>query len=166
MTECTSMQNWYCKSKWTINIRQVIQINKMFMIRSLLFTINHCQILHEDEGPSFNCRCVYKWHSNLVPHLLLHCLLAWKLWASIFPWFGVEWDVSDEVLELLHWWRGTKVRNRRKLRKRIVCYPMRPSWQEGNFVQNPDVSSVFQCVRLLPVRFSTYQCISWDLSLI
>lgn len=45
--------------------------------------------------------------AELVPHLLLHCSMAYQLWVLIFYMFGHQvWVQHGTIQEVLHSWRG------------------------------------------------------------
>lgn len=39
-----------------------------------------------------------------VDHLLLHCLVANRLWRVVLNWFRVHWVIPNTVKEALHTW--------------------------------------------------------------
>ncbi len=43
------------------------------------------------------CRC----NGESLDRLLLHCSMARVLWNFVFQSFGIEWVISEEVMELL-----------------------------------------------------------------
>jgi hypothetical protein len=44
--------------------------------------------------------------SESIDHLLLHCEVARDLWATVFHLFGIEWVMTQWVVELLASWRN------------------------------------------------------------
>ena len=43
------------------------------------------------------CKC----NSETIDHLLIHCLLAMDLWATVLSLFGESWVMPKSVVELL-----------------------------------------------------------------
>ena len=56
-----------------------------------------------------NWCCMCKLDGESVAHLLIHCLVAGELWASLISWFGVAWVFLQNVIEILDYWQGAKV---------------------------------------------------------
>jgi hypothetical protein len=42
-----------------------------------------------------------KKNGESIDHLLLRCEVARDLWALVFHFFGIEWVMSQQVVELL-----------------------------------------------------------------
>jgi hypothetical protein len=45
-----------------------------------------------------------KKHGKSVDHLLLHCDVARIVWSSFYRFFGVEWVMPSNVVDLLSAW--------------------------------------------------------------
>ena len=45
-------------------------------------------------------------HGWIVPHMLLYCVVAHKLWSWSFACFGIIWVIAYFVMELLACWMG------------------------------------------------------------
>lgn len=62
---------------------------------------------------------MFVWHRyviqcNLFPYAFFFFPLAWELWTVVLSWFGIQWAMSRNVMELLIAWRGGRVGMRRK----------------------------------------------------
>ena len=49
-----------------------------------------------------------------IPHLLLHCRVAYQLWTVALAVFGMVWVQPGTVTEVIWSWRGGRVGQRRK----------------------------------------------------
>jgi hypothetical protein len=45
-------------------------------------------------------------HSETVSHILMHCLVAWKLWNKIVAWRGLSWVMPYALDDLQCQWLG------------------------------------------------------------
>ena len=48
------------------------------------------------------CSC----HGESADHLLLHCSMAGVLWSFVFRSLGIEWVVSEQVVDFLFGWHN------------------------------------------------------------
>jgi hypothetical protein len=49
------------------------------------------------------CGC----YGELVDHFLLHCSMAGVLWSFVFRSLGIEWVVSERVVDFLFGWHNS-----------------------------------------------------------
>ena len=50
-----------------------------------------------------------------VNHVLLLCPFAWKVWAHMLNWWGLQWVQPGTVLCLFDWWVGTKLKKQERV---------------------------------------------------
>jgi hypothetical protein len=77
--------------------------------------------------------CMCKKSKESIDHLLHHCKVARDLWVSVFRLFGMEWVVSQWMVELLASWRGRIVNHRNiEVWRTALMYLMWCIWREHN----------------------------------
>lgn len=62
----------------------------------------------------WNWCCMCKQDAILVAYFLSQCLVVWELWLSNLLGFRFACMFPEGVVELLHCWRGLKVRNQKE----------------------------------------------------
>ena len=64
-----------------------------------------CDYLIKRDYSMVSWCCICRCSGEIVDLLLIHCSVVFELWSLIFMVFGVQWVLSEKVLDLLWgWW--------------------------------------------------------------
>ena len=61
-----------------------------------------------------NWCCMCRSDAESIPHLLLHCRVAYHLWTVALALFGMVWVQPGSVVDVLWSWKGESVGSERK----------------------------------------------------
>ncbi len=107
-----------------------------------------------------NWCCMCDCHGESVDHLL-HCSMAGALWSFVFWSFGIDWVVSERVVDFLFGWHNSLGKFSSKIWNLVPLCLMWTVWRERNRCTFEDVSKNMQ--QLLDCF--TAQLFDWALAL-